>query len=201
MSDPDPRPSSPSSAWDYVTYVVVVLLLAAAGAFLYNTVAESRSMFGRGIQLAEQTLSASRPELATHEIFVLSLAHQVVAFKATALFVGAMIAVLGGLFVLRTSEVRYDLSAAGAGWKLSLGTSSPGLVMISLGCALVAVAVVSKVAVQNEVPILAPIAPAHAPNPSADQPELSGADYVDLAQKLMVKDAAVSAPEPPDKGE
>src|SRR5688572_24336237 len=111
MTDRDPP--RPSSIPDYLTYGVVVVLLAAAGAFLYYTVADSRSMFDRGIQLAERTLSTSRPELATQQIFVLSLAHQVVAFKATALFVGAMIAILGGLFVLRTGEVRYDASLAG----------------------------------------------------------------------------------------
>jgi hypothetical protein len=141
---------------DGPTFVVVVALLAGMAALLYFLIVQSSATFGRGIVMAEKA-AAQRVEaqhVLIQQVYALGMAHEVVTFKATALFVGALIAILGSLFVLRTAETAYDARVEAAGWKVSLGTSSPGLVMISLGCALVAVAVLSK---------------AHAPPDSADE--------------------------------
>ncbi|HET6333158.1 MAG TPA: hypothetical protein VFG30_08090 [Polyangiales bacterium] len=140
---------------DWLTYVVVVILLASAVYRLEVTIAQSERLFARGIALLERAaqLRAVEPVLASQQVLSISLAHEVVTFKATALFLGAIISVLGALFVLRAGQVAYRASLEGAGWKLGLGTSSPGLVMITLGCALISVAVLARASFENKVPV------------------------------------------------
>jgi hypothetical protein len=156
---------------DGLTFVVVVALLTAMAALLYFVILQSNMTFGRGITLAERAFAegAEAPHVLIQQVYALGMAHEVVTFKATALFVGALVAILGALFVLRTAETAYDARLEAAGWKVSLGTSSPGLVMISLGCALVAVPMLSK---------------AHAPSDTVDAPEPT-TRYDDLLEQLQ----------------
>lgn len=155
-------------AEDWATYVVVVILLAAAAYRLELTIGQSESLFGRGIALVERAHADRVLEAApaSQQIFTLALAHEIVTFKATALFLGAIICVLGALFVLRTSQVAYRASFEASGWKLGLGTSSPGLVMITLGCALITVAILARASVESRVPLGA--ATSSSPQPVSD---------------------------------
>ena len=50
----------------------------------------------------------------------------------------------GALYVLRTATSGYSLSGSGGGFSANLQTSSPGLVMVTLGLTIVAVAVLAK---------------------------------------------------------
>ncbi len=55
-----------------------------------------------------------------------------------------MLALLGALYVLRIATVKYSLDLKSKGSSASLGTSSPGLVMITLGVATVVCALYSR---------------------------------------------------------
>lgn len=59
--------------------------------------------------------------------------------KTTALTMGFVLIFLGALYVLRAGEAEYGLTVGNSAVKSSLQTSSPGLVMVTLGVALTAV--------------------------------------------------------------
>jgi hypothetical protein len=57
--------------------------------------------------------------------------------KTSSLFLGFTLVFIGALYVLRIADARFALSAEGPSVKGSLETSSPGLVMITLGVLLI----------------------------------------------------------------
>lgn len=57
--------------------------------------------------------------------------------KTCCVFLGYLLMYLGGLYILRTSRQAFGVEIEGKGLKGSLNTASPGLVMASLGTALV----------------------------------------------------------------
>ncbi len=72
--------------------------------------------------------------------------------KTSTVFLGFVLAFLGALFVLRTARVPFLLKAAGAAkGNISLQTSSPGLVMITLGVLTINLALYSKSFVSVDV--------------------------------------------------
>jgi hypothetical protein len=56
------------------------------------------------------------------------------------------------LFVLRSSEVTYNLAVEAKDYKGALQTTSPGLVIITLGDVLIAIAVLTKSTIDYNAP-------------------------------------------------
>lgn len=75
--------------------------------------------------------------------------------KTSALFLGFILAFLGALYVLRTGSVAFALEAHSGNSGGSLKTSSPGLVMISLGILTVAFALFdhTSVKIDSQTPL------------------------------------------------
>ena len=166
------------------TYVVVVLLLSAVSAFLFMTVQRSEALFTRGIAIAEGGAKAgANTALMTNRVQLLALTHEIVTFKATALMIGATIAILGGLFVLTKVRAGYDLSVNQADWSGALRTTSPGLVMVTLGCGLVSIAILSKVTVPD------PLGNAESTSEDTDYGKLSD-EYKRLAEEGLSADTS-----------
>jgi hypothetical protein len=68
--------------------------------------------------------------------------------KTTALFLAFALVFVGALYVLRIGEADYRLTASTKGGRGSLQTSSPGLVMVTLGVILIALVLNAKSAVE-----------------------------------------------------
>jgi hypothetical protein len=177
--------------------IVTTVLLAGTAAFLWHVVAQSAEMYGLGIKIAETAFNdrAADPVAMTSRIFVLTTAHEVVTFKAASLFLSAILTSLGSLFVLSRVSVAYDASVAGSELTASLKTTSPGLVMISLGCLLIVVTITSKVSVQDGT--------THAVPAKHEPAQPSASDYANQARRFMEEarragEKAPSQPAPQD---
>lgn len=105
--------------------------------------------YATGIALARET-GASTDSVSL--ILIYSRAWDFAVVKTSALFLGFLVFYTGALFVLRTAEAAYELSVTqGSQTGMSLKTSSPGLVMITLGAALVALVLYNKSAIELQV--------------------------------------------------
>jgi hypothetical protein len=73
--------------------------------------------------------------------------------KTAALFLGYLLVFTGALYVLRTASIGYSIAAKTGSFDGSLQTSSPGLVIITLGVFLVAVTILTRSDVNYEGPM------------------------------------------------
>lgn len=91
--------------------------------------------YATGIRLAER---AGATADIVSLILIYSRAWDFAVTKTSALFLGFMVIYLGALYVLRSADTAYELSfGQGSQPNVSLKSSSPGLVMITLGTLLV----------------------------------------------------------------
>ena len=148
------HPDSPSTSVvpdKFLLYLVgimvalVVLLLSFNLYFQYWT-------YSRAIGLA---LGTDTPGLVDHGIVLsYSRAWDFAVVKTSALFLAFALIFVGALYVLRTVETSYSLSVTGGDAKAALATSSPGLVMVTLGVSIVLFVLVTKTSVTyDSVPI------------------------------------------------
>lgn len=72
--------------------------------------------------------------------------------KTSSLALGFSVVFLGALYVLRTATAAYKMNVADGAVKGALETSSPGLVMVTLGLVIVAVVVLTKSDVNYTAP-------------------------------------------------
>jgi hypothetical protein len=95
--------------------------------------------------------------------------------KVSSILLAFCLIMVGALYVLRVATVSYSFTMANQAQKSSLETSSPGLVMITLGVALMAVVLFSTSKVQyqsaSDSPMLSepPLIPANDAPPSTSQ--------------------------------
>jgi hypothetical protein len=106
-----------------VTLLIVIILLLLGVTFYvqYKT-------YSRGLEIA----LASNP---ISHVTVLSYlrALEAALTKLSSLFLSFILIYVGALYVLRTAQVAYSLSSEASGAKAALQTSSPGLVLVTLG--------------------------------------------------------------------
>jgi hypothetical protein len=89
--------------------------------------------------------------------------------KTSALFLAYALVFVGALYVLRVGEATYELSAGTKAGNGSFQTSSPGLVLVTLGVILIALVLNSKSALEySRAPLAAPA--------SAPRNSLNGAE-------------------------
>jgi magnesium-transporting ATPase (P-type) len=89
--------------------------------------------------------------------------------KTSALFLGYLLVFTGALYVLRKASAAYRLSTKASGFEGTLQTSSPGLVIITLGVLLIAVTILTKSDVEYTAPSWQ-LLPAPGANESDSQP-------------------------------
>lgn len=122
--------------------VVQLMLLITSLAFQFHN-------YATGIALARESGASTD---AVSLILVYSRAWDFAVVKTSALFLGFLVFYSGALFVLRSAEATYELSLSrGSQLGMSLKSSSPGLIMITLGAALVALVLNNKSAVELQV--------------------------------------------------
>jgi hypothetical protein len=123
---------------------LVVALLTGVAAWLVFGHLDSTSNYRDGIEMAQTYFSRHshddgfRPDLSLLYVMSLARASDAQFTKASALFLAYLVILLGSLFTLKGIQAAYRLRVAGAGKVSALETSSPGLVLITLGTILVA---------------------------------------------------------------
>ena len=140
-------------------YVVLLSILALIGFFLFNTLKQTNLCYDNGIKLAnryyeefarDKSETASfRPDISFLYILSYSRANNFATVKYAALFLGYIIVVVGCLFVLYGAQAYYKLKMESKEIKSALETTSPGLVLITLGIILVGVTLL----IRSETPV------------------------------------------------
>ena len=118
---------------DHVIFACTLLLLGfVVGVVLWNVAAQ----VGHYEAALTQELNSQAPS----KVFLISAnrALDFVLIRSAALIFGVTLTLLGALYLFKVFDAPFDLSAGGVEkLNLSLKTSSPGLVMITLGVVLV----------------------------------------------------------------
>jgi|GEM_PF-4228707 len=128
--------------------VVAAAVVAALGWILYS----SHTSYGIGLDLVREaaTTKGYDPTSAARRIFFLSSGQQVTAFKVAAFGISALLALVGGVFILNGAEASYRLGLSHGGIRSALETTSPGLVIITLSMALAAFTLGNKSQVRDQ---------------------------------------------------
>jgi TRAP-type C4-dicarboxylate transport system permease small subunit len=190
MSEPDPNLPAPALTpvaqklvpdWARIAlYVVLTLILLFLGGMLLFGVQSANANYGKGIALAEQYYTDHkdradvRPDLSLLYTQQNSRAQDQIFIKASALFMGYVVVVIGCLFVLKGIEAAYELSVHRAELESALKTTSPGLVLITLGMCLVVATMFSHTTLETNFE-WNPAIVVHQPTPINKNPEGLGA--------------------------
>lgn len=139
----------------------------------YDATAAHKLSMLLDVQTATATTAATDPANSSMLIppdHAASLAYaralDLVMIKTLALMLAFITVFLGALYVLRTAGAAYQAAISGGGYSGSLQTSSPGLVMVTLGTAVVAAALLIKGNVNYKAPQATPVTAAA---PAQDQ--------------------------------
>ncbi len=117
-------------------FVIVTAMLITQLLLLIGSLWFQYHNYAAGIALAQQ--SGAGPE-SVSLILVYSRAWDFAVTKTVSLFLGYMVLYTGALYVLRSADTSYELTVSqGSQQSASLKTSSPGLVLVTLGGALIA---------------------------------------------------------------
>ena len=130
--------------------VVTILLSCVVVLLVFNLYVQS-THYNQGINRALNETAVQR----TNHVIILTYARawDFAIIKTTALFLAFALVLVGALYVLRTADDRFALTVEGMSTKGSLETSSPGLVMITLGVTLVALVLYSRSLVDYTPPV------------------------------------------------
>lgn len=140
---PSPRESPQSPALDVLTkaiFIVITGVLLFVAILLVTSLSFQYSNYHRGIDQAVNGVVG----VDHNSIITYSRAWDFAVVKTSALFLGFTLIFVGALYILRVADAGYQLSIKGGDVQGSLQTSSPGLVMATLGVFLVAWVVYSK---------------------------------------------------------
>jgi len=123
-------------------FVIVTVLLAVQLALLVGNLWFQYHNYAAGIALAERA-GGTADTLSL--ILIYSRAWDFAVTKTSALFLGFLVIYTGALYVLRSADTAYELSVTqGTQSGATLKSSSPGLVMVTLGSLLVALVLQHK---------------------------------------------------------
>jgi hypothetical protein len=131
-------------------FAVVVTLLMVVIALLSLNIYFQGQNYSSGIRRALEESGSARVNHTV--ILTYSRAADFAITKTSALFLAFALVLTGALYVLRTATDRFALSVEGHATKGSLETSSPGLVMITLGVVLVVFVLSSRSPVEYTPP-------------------------------------------------
>lgn len=142
---PAVAPPPAARAWearlDLVLLVAATAVLAIAVGLLVYTILTQTAVYRSSIAVE---LAGDGP-INHHAVLAYARSGDFAAAKSVALCLGFALIFLGAGYTLRAAQTTYNLSVSRDDLaKASLVTSSPGLVMISLGVVLVAMAVLTQ---------------------------------------------------------
>jgi len=133
-----------SNTLDVAIFTAVGIVLLALFALLSSNLVFQYLNYRTGIRLAESNQASIDHTI----ILTYSRAWDFAVAKTSALFLSFLLIFTGALYVLRSAESRYEVTAEKGDWKGSLSISSPGLVMVTLGVCLVAYVLSNKTTIE-----------------------------------------------------
>jgi hypothetical protein len=136
-------------ALDGVILFAAVAVIAATTVLLFIVLYNQMSNYNNAITV--ELKNSGHVEHAA--ILAYARATDFAAAKLSALFLGFLLVFLGAMFVLRVAKVDYGLSVSnGPSQRLSLSSTSPGLIIISLGVILIICVLFSQTHLDYQTP-------------------------------------------------
>jgi hypothetical protein len=139
---------------EFVDRRIVVTVCALLGLLSLLTLACLVMEWTQYHQAIEIAIKQSPPDHAAGISYARALDAAIV--KTSSLMLAFIVVFVGALYVLRTTSAAFNLGLAGQGFNGTLTTSSPGLVMITLGLIIVAIAVLSQSDINYNAPVTEP---------------------------------------------
>jgi hypothetical protein len=133
--------------------VIVCLILVLVACLL------SLSLYYQHSNYSEGVAKALNDQVLDHAaVLSYSRAWDIAVMKTSAMCCGFLLTFLGALYVLKSRDNAYRLRLSGMDKQNTLETSSPGLVMITFGVALVITSILKETSVEYTAPsqILSP---------------------------------------------
>ncbi len=130
-------PSDSRLTWSL--FAIVAASLVAVLILLSTSLYFQWSNYSRGIDACLRQTSPDHGVILTY-----SRAWDFAVSKTLSIFLGFLLILIGALYILRKADTSYALGVEGASIKGSFTASSPGLIMVTLGVALVAFANYNK---------------------------------------------------------
>jgi len=127
-------------------YVTVTIVLACVTLILAGNLWMQYGTYHSGLQLVHDGATADQ----LSGTLVLSRAWDFAVIKTCSLFLAFTLIFVGALYVLRQNEQAYEAHLESVGVKAALQTSSPGLVLATLGVVLVIATLFSTSTIQLE---------------------------------------------------
>jgi hypothetical protein len=181
-SFPEAAPLFSKPLFGIVTSLLVVQLALLVGNLWFQL-----NNYRVGITLAQ---SSGATADAVSLILIYSRAWDFAVTKTSALFLGFMVIYIGALYVLRSADTAYEISyTQGTQMGATLKSSSPGLVLITLGAVLVGLVLYHK----SEVGLQMSVSSTPGEGPAASHKQSSGES---AARALPTPRAAAPAKTP-----
>lgn len=155
----------------WLLFAVVCVTLAFVMTLLGSSLYLQYKTYNAGV-----SASLNAPQIDHASVIAYSRALDFAIAKTSAICLGFLLIFVGALYVLRTADTHFGLGVDAATIKASLQTSSPGLVMITLGVVLVGTALINKSDVDYKTA------------PAAD---IGGQAYVGVAPAPLSKSPAI----------
>jgi hypothetical protein len=171
------KPRAFSTYLDKSLFLVVAMMLLFTVALLSVNLVFQHRNYDAGIAAALKSNSIDHAVVITY-----TRAWDFAIAKISSIFLAFCLILIGALYVLRAASASYSLSVTDQFRKSSLETGSPGLVMMTLGVALMAIVILSSSTVEYKSPDVSPamreqrtIPPdvAVTPNEEGPQPRIS----------------------------
>jgi hypothetical protein len=161
-----------SRVLDWLIAILLLGLLTFLTYLLVGNLRIEKETYTKAISVTLANLDNFGREADPAAVIALSRALDFATTKTSALFLAYVLIFLGALYVLRTASAAYDLSVAGP-VKGTLHSSSPGLVMLTLGVVIVIVTLTthSTVGYDQGTKIAKPERIFNPPPPSVTQPQ------------------------------
>ena len=125
-------------------YALLIIVIAFVGYILITGINTSHDDWARGLALADHAQDPNGMVLLSARGFDFLLV------KASAVLLAFIMMALGIILVIHGAEATYILRVQGEGAKAgALETTSPGLVLVTLACVVIIVAIVSKTTIET----------------------------------------------------
>ena len=149
MATTTPETPAPPPSVDLLSaklFKVVSVILVFIAMLLVTGLGIQTASYWGGLRAATAAGSVDAPVDRTDHAAVITYARGLGAafVKTSSLFLGFILIFTGTLYVLRTTEAVYKLQVSGGKAQSILQTTSPGLVIVTLGVALSIVALTTK---------------------------------------------------------
>jgi len=156
LSTPSAPPDTANHDARYLVWTAFAVMIALIGVIvvtMYWACKTEVAAFQRGLDMA--ATQAPGPESYT-ALAAFGSGITAAYTKTISILLSFLLIFAGTVYVLLPVKARYRSSAAGAGHRGSLESDSPGLIMITLGVFLAAIAVLHQVSVDYKVTPQAP---------------------------------------------